>query len=101
MWLITVVKSSHFVINFIDEFRTHATSNIELHMTVVGSFQQSTIVTKSFILDAAVSLDPPLIKVNDNTRAKLLFQRLIFFGHMYEKYKQKHFSIVVKYSMSS
>ena len=40
--------------------RTAATSKVELFVRIVNSFQPLTIITKSFTLDVAAVLDPPL-----------------------------------------
>ena len=40
--------------------RTTATSKVELFVIIVNGFQPLNIITKSFTLDAAAVLDPPL-----------------------------------------
>ena len=41
--------------------RTAATSKVKIFVIIVTGFQPLTIITKSFTLDIAAALDPPMI----------------------------------------
>ena len=56
------------------EFRTAATSKMELFLIIINGFQPLTIITKKSILNVAAVLDPPLFvhPSSDSTKIEIL-----------------------------